>query len=427
MNPIELSGGPSWTSQPSPSRWLGKLIRCRWTAIGLLLCLTVVCGCGGMSGCNGSSRPPLANRAVPVRPVRVRLLEDVKLLELATSGPYVVTDEQGGVLWQSASGESFKIGASREGILLNGRLLARESLYVKPTSLGIIRLAKRSYRGYLRLVKNSNGSSLMVINHVPLEDYVASVVGSELPEYFHPEAFRAQAVAARTYVLHRMINTGRRNWDVAASAASQVYSGLDGETNRALEAQRSTKGEALFYGPPGQEKIICAFYCSTCGGGTRAVWELKKGFEHIQPLAGVKIDQCEASRYYRWKKRTWSKTKLQEALANSNARLRALGPIERVQISIYTPQGRAREIAIYDQQGRRFTISGEELRSALGLLSDWFKIEDHGSEVWFTKGRGWGHGMGMCQFGADRLARHGYPYNEILSTYYPGSKLERCY
>lgn len=364
---------------------------------------------------------------MPVRPVRVRLLANAKRLDLTTTGPYIITDEQGGVLWRSTSAESLKIRPTKKGILVDGRLLAKQSLYVKLTTFGTIHLAGKSYRGYMRLVRNPTGPSLLVINHVPLEQYVASVIGGELPGYFYPETFKAQAVAARTYVLHRMLNTSRPDWDVSASAASQVYSGLKTETARTIKAQRSTQGEVLVFGPPHRERIICTFYCSTCGGGTRPVWELKEDFEHIQPLAGVKIDQCQASPFYRWKKRTFSKSKLRSALVDNNANRKKLGSIERVQIDSRTPQGRVSKIAILDQTGRKVTMSGNNFRHALGLPSDWFSIEDHGSEVVFTNGRGWGHGMGMCQFGADQMARHGYRYDKILARYYPGSKLVRCY
>ena len=427
MSSTKLSGSPSWTSQPSLGHWPPKRIHYACPPGSCLPYVAALFICAAVAGCNGSSQPPLAHRAVPVRPVRVRLLEDVKLLELATTGPHIVTDEEGSVLWRSSSAGSVKVSPARTGILLNGRLLDRQSLYIKLTSFGTIRIADRKYRGWLRLIRNPSGSSLTVVNHVPLEEYVASVIGSEIPGYFHPEAFRAQAVAARTYVLHRMANTNRSDWDVSDSAASQVYSGLSTETARALKAQSSTVGEILVFGPEGREEIICTFYSSTCGGGTRPVWELKNGFDHIQPLAGVPIDQCQASPAYRWKTRTFSKSKLRSALADNNAPIKKLGPIERVQIDSRTPQGRAAKIAVFDKRGRKVTISGASLRQALGLPSDWFEIEDHKSEVRFTNGRGWGHGMGMCQFGADRLARHGYRYDRILSTYYPGSKLVRCY
>ena len=72
-------------------------------------------------------------------------------------------------------------------------------------------------------------------------------------------------------------------------------------------------------------------------------------------------------------------------------------------------------------------ISGPQLRSALKLLSTWFRIEDHGNEIWFTNGHGWGHGMGMCQFGAERMSKRGNDYKKTLATYYPGSKLVSFY
>ena len=142
---------------------------------------------------------------------------------------------------------------------------------------------------------------------MPLEDYVASVVGGELPGNFRAEAFRTQAVAARTYVLHRMLHNNRPDWDVSAGPASQVYAGLKNETSRTRRAQRSTRGEVLVWSNHGQDEIICTFYSSTCGGGTQAAWDVKEGFEKIDPLAGVKIDLCQDSPRYTWKTQRWKK------------------------------------------------------------------------------------------------------------------------
>ena len=354
-------------------------------------------------------------------------MTEAKRLELVTTGPYKITDEAGKVLWQSTSAESLRLRPTAGGILFNGHLLSEPSVHIKLTTFGTISLADRKYRGSFRLVKNNSGSSLMVVNHVPLEQYVASVIGSELPGYFHIEAFRAQAVAARTYVLHRMINTNRPDWDVGATAASQVYSGLSTETGIAVNAQKSTLGEVLVYGPEGREEIICTFYSSTCGGGTRPVWELKTGFEHIPPLAGVQINHCQDSPMHTWKTRRLSKAKLFATLTDKDDKYARLEAVESVSISKRTKQGRAREILLVGRRSRRDTIAAEDFRYLLKLPSTWFDIADHGSDVWFTNGRGFGHGMGMCQFGADGLAKLGYTYDAILSTYFPESKLVRCY
>jgi len=382
------------------------------------------------AGCNGSAQPPRATGTVPVRPVRVKLIEDIKLLEVHVSGAYIITDEQDNVLRQFSSGGLLKIRRDDDGILLNGRLLARKSLYIKPTSLDLIQVAGQKYRGYLQMLINQHGS-LLAINHVPLEHYVASVVGGELPSSFHPQAFRVQAVAARSYVLHRMLNISRRDWDVSARPASQVYGGLSKETDKTIQAQRSTRGQVLVYRSKGREEIICTFYSSTCGGGTQAVWEVKKGFAHIEPLAGVKINFCRDSPIYTWKTRVFSKKDLRQALleklGSRNAGLARLGPIKSLQVSRWTACKRARQITVVDRRGHKAVISGEQLRLALQLPSTWFRIENHRQEVWFTHGRGFGHGMGMCQYGAEKMAQLDYPYEEILQKYYPGSELVSFY
>ena len=425
MSPVEFSSDPGRIFAPGAEQSLPKPNRISLFSL-ILLCLA---GLAMFTGCNGST-PPRAETAVPVRPVRVKLLEDIKLLDVAVSGAYVVTDEQNNILQRSSSAGLLKLGRTDGSIVVNGRLLVKKSLYIKPTSFAVIQIGERKYRGYLRMLINQHGS-LLAINYVPLEHYVASVLGGELPAYFHPQTFRVQAVAARSYVLHRMLNTNRRDWDVSAGPASQVYGGLSAETKQTRKAQGKTRGQVLVYRSGGRQEVLCAFYSSTCGGGTQAVWEMKKGFPHIEPLAGVKINLCQASPRYSWEKIAWKKTDLRRALiekfGNKNPRLGKLGPIKTLQVSRWTNKTRAKQITIVDKRGRKALVSGEELRLALKLPSTWFRIKDHSDQIWFTDGHGWGHGMGMCQFGAERMARLKYDYQKILATYYPGSELVRFY
>ena len=424
MSFAEFSSGYGRTVELGLEHSLKKIRR---NILPLWLCLAVL---GMLAGCNGSAGPPRTSRAVPVRPVRVKLLEDIKLLDVRVSGAYVITDEQNNILRRSSSGGLIKLSRGDKGILVNGRQLAKNSLYIKPTSFGLIQVAERKYHGYLKMLINRNGS-LLAINYVPLEHYVASVLGGELPAYFHPQTFRVQAVAARSYVLHRMLNTTRGDWDVTATPASQVYGGLSNETDMTRRAQHSTRGQVLVYNSGGREQVLCTFYSSTCGGGTQAVWEVKEGFPHIEPLGGVKIDLCQKSRLYSWKKVVWSKKNLGKALlkkyGSRNADISRLGPIKSLRVSRWTDGKRAKQITIVDKRGRKVKISGPQLRAALKLPSTWFRIEEHGDDVWFTNGHGWGHGMGMCQFGAERMAQLGYGYKKILATYYPGSELVRFY
>jgi len=379
-----------------------------------------------LTSCNGSARVPEFSQAIPVRPVRVKLAEDIKVLYLSVTGPYQITDDDGQILLQSSSFEPFTVGQAGGQILIDSRFMSQRSLYLKPSGFGCVQVNGKKYRGYMRLLINRN-SSLLLINHVPLEDYVASVIGGEMPPYFHPEAFCAQAVAARTYVLHRMLNNNREDWDVGATAASQVYSGLSSENDITQKAQHHTRGQILVYRRNGQAEVICAFYSSTCGGATQPVSALNKNFEDIPPLAGIRESFCQDSPKYHWETRVWTKAKLQQTLAAGSPGSPQLGPMASLTITRRTELGRPREITVTDQQSNSLVLGAEELRTKLSLPSSWFDLEDHGQEIWFTHGRGWGHGVGMCQYGANHMAQLGYSYKQILDTYYPEAELVNCY
>ncbi len=277
------------------------------------------------------------------------------------------------------------------------------------------RVNGKRYRGWVEIRKKRNGL-LLVINELNLETYLAGVVASEIPHDWEYEALKAQAVAARTYALYEKRIAGHRPYHILATVSSQVYNGADGERSSAARAVHDTKGIVIVY----QGEIIPAFYHSNCGGQTEDAAELW-GID-LPYLKSVDCDCQEIVQDELWEKRISAST-VSRALKRFGY---PVGDISDVNIAKLTPGGRVQSVAVRSAN-RTILVPGDAFRTALGhtvIPSVFFEMERVGDEIVFS-GRGRGHGVGLCQWGARAMARKGYDYQEILSHYYPGTNLVR--
>ena len=278
-----------------------------------------------------------------------------------------------------------------------------------------IRVNGKDYRGRVELRKKKNGL-LLVINELDVEEYLLGVIASEVPYDWEFEVLKAQAVASRTYALYQKRTSGKRLYHILATVDGQVYSGKNGERENAMRAVRETRGIVITYGG----EVIPAFYHASCGGHTENATELW-GID-APYLKGVDCECQEISRYGLWEKRI-STAKLASLLVRQGYKLNGITGIEMDSI---TPAGRVRQVTIRHAGGTTF-IPAETLRAAVGysfLPSVFFEPALVGNEIVFS-GRGLGHGVGLCQWGAKEMASHGADFKSILSHYYPGTTLKR--
>lgn len=294
-----------------------------------------------------------------------------------------------------------------------------------PDSRSTVLAGQSWYRGHLILTAGNGGFS--IVNEVPLEAYLYSVVPSEMPASWPLEALKSQAVAARTYALVHLGGYRQRGYDVTADTSSQVYQGVKAENTNSSRAVSETNGLILTYnGQP-----IQAYFHSCSGGRTENGADLWAPLPYLQPVDDV--DQ--ASPRYTWHE--------EQSQAVVTARLKSqlnvqVGKILALQPQSYTSGGRVKTLRVLGTSGEQ-TVAGEKLRMALGLNSTFFNVGSVGSDGKLLKqinrdqppvsfefaGRGWGHGMGLSQWGARQLALDGYPYQSILTHYYRGVRLER--
>jgi stage II sporulation protein D len=282
------------------------------------------------------------------------------------------------------------------------------------------------YRGTVRFHRQGS-SAITPVNVLPLEDYIASVVDSEMPAAFPEEARKAQAIVARTYALYqKQVAERAAVADLLASTRSQKYLGFQyreggkliaGESEAGRKIAAATRGKVCHY----HDKIFCTYYCAVCGGNTVKGTEVFA--DAAPPLVSVKCDFCREARLYRWTAEI-SKTDMQKELEPwFKEKGQNPGPLKTVSLVRSTAGGGALpefDIRTGKQSAR---ISGAELRQLLGgrgLYSPRFTIEDRG-KVFEIAGRGHGHGVGLCQWGARGQALEGRTCEKILQHYYPGS------
>lgn len=248
------------------------------------------------------------------------------------------------------------------------------------------------------------------------EEYILGVVAAEMPAAFELEALKAQAVCARTYAYQRILSgyaypgganvsddpgtcQAYRSYEEFAKANPQ-----DTEMyyERLRQAVQETRGEILVCGGAPLE----ALYHSTCGGKTEdaaSAWG-----EELAGLESVDCAWCTASPCYR-KEKTVPLSVI--------ARVMGVKSGEGLQITEWTASGRARKISAGGK-----TVSAEEFRRWLDLPSTWITLQRSGDN-WIISTRGYGHGIGLCQYGAGGMAKEGFSYQEILSHYYSGAAL----
>ncbi|MBN2456283.1 MAG: SpoIID/LytB domain-containing protein [Sedimentisphaerales bacterium] len=377
--------------------------------------------------------------------VRVLLARDANSCFFNTCSPFLV--KQGYLktyLYGFGKPEAgTQITISKGTITIAGKPFSSERITIEPDEPCIFNLDGYDYRGMLELIVRPDGLGFDAVNLVPLEPYLAGVVGAEMPDYWEPEALKAQAIAARTYCMYIKKRFGAgRNWDVRKTAANQVYLGVAIESPLIWQIIDETWGEVLTC-PKGREKLFPAYYSSVCGGHTEDRRNVFGGGDEAdcnraETLAGVRCPYCKdvvRPKFFFWPDVYIDKKTISQRLIQSYPSLKRLGEIVNIVVaeqSDYEQFSRLTQIRIVGSNGKSDSLRAEDFRLAIdpsgkSLKSTVFQLKDLGDTWAFLQGRGCGHGAGMCQCGAQAMARKGKTAKQILSYYYPGSKIVSLY
>ena len=342
--------------------------------------------------------------------------------------PFNVTDEKGKRTYvKLRANQKAVVAIGKKGITVNGKEISASKVAVVVNSKskkGILKLDGTPYRGNLCIDQRKGKTKLTAVNEVMLEDYLYGVVPNEMSYSWPTEALKAQAVAARTYVLHDMKKHASEGYDVCATTHCQVYRGQQKENARTNEAVDKTQGEYLAH----KGKAILSLFHASGGGYTENsenVWGKKEPY-----LRGVPD----------YNKSPWEVKMICEKLSAALKKNgKSVGEVRKIKLSKLDKQpvrendrgvsGRVRTMTIEGEKGS-VQVSGNEMRSMLGLKSTLFDIDKRTfsgkeSESFTISGYGFGHGLGMSQWGAKAMAEKKKDYEEILKHYYSGTDIKK--
>ena len=392
----------------------------------------------------GSVVTPATERKENMPNVRVLLGSRSSDATVTSTANMVVLNSGNGQVSTISANRGTSIGVRAGKIAVNGKAIDSVVTLKPANSDAPFLFEGKGYRGGLTL--RANNGTMMVINSVPLEDYLYGVVPQEVVPSWPAAALEAQAVAARTYALHTMEQNKGKFYDVSNSTDHQVYSGVSGESQATTNAVNKTKGVVMLY----DQRPINALFHSDGGGYTEDsvnVWG-----SDVPYLKGVKDFSTGTSTS------NWTVTTSRQALESKlNAASKGVGKLKSIQLTpLGKPgqqtsdrgvSGRIKSATFIGTSGKT-TVDGDALRSILGLKSTLFDFYvNHNpakgtgkayhsftgkNDTIYIKGHGWGHGLGMSQWGAAEMAKRANPgdinyYQTILRHYYSGITLKKMY
>ena len=289
-----------------------------------------------------------------------------------------------------------------------------KKVYLIESDKHVLYLNRKGYRGKIEL-HNVLGK-IYIINILNIEEYLYSVVPSEMPSSWNMEALKAQAVASRTYSYYHLLKNRKKNiFDLDATTNFQVYKGIVTESKATTEAVNETSGIIMTY----NYEPIVAYFHSTSGGKTsddRDVWPSSD----LPYLKSVECTYSENSPHYRWT----AKLSINEIGKALTLRFKRIGKIQK--ISFKKNNDRVVEVIIVHSNGT-VNMTGNEFRLfySSGKLKSTYFTAKRDKNLLLISGRGWGHGVGMCQWGARGRGEKGIKFDKILSHYFKDIKFKK--
>jgi len=388
-----------------------------------------------LSGCSSSRR--FAGRTRNYSPSNS---EPINVLLSDNNSSFVVDNpiilykkERAFALVKNGNRLNFRVDGAGLSLNIAGQLFNAEYFEMKPAEgENTVSYKGRKYFGIIKIIPN--GKSIRIINRLPLEDYLKGVIPAEMPmgkgdSYF--QALKAFAICARTYAVDRMKDNNSL-FDVYVDTRDQVYGGAGYDRELGDSAVDETAGMILTY--DGNPALV--YYHSSCGGHTE---DASKVFGVDEPyLKGVKDGDppnCSIASNFYWTERYPERIFI-ERLINAGLLSSGSYSIKNVEVKNRDESGRVSVllVSLSNSEGdnKNIIIEGNRIRSVIKrtngsdiLRSTMFDISLNEDKTVIINGRGYGHGVGLCQWGAINQSINGIGYKQILSFYFPGTEVSK--
>jgi len=346
--------------------------------------------------------------------VRIMIYSNSQKINIKTYGNVYVTEEKTGEKYILLEDSIYEVTPNNKDYIY----LSQQKLYspiilenANPSSYIVINSQK--YRGKFKIINTD--SNLRMIEFVDIERYLWGVLGPEMGMSWPIEALKAQAVAARTYTLASL--NRKAEYDMTNTTNDQVYTGFENISPQIISAVNETRGEVLTY----KDKVFFAYYHANSGGHTTTpsgAWNS----DIIPPLRGVKDPYYKNSKHSKW----ITYISNDDILNFINSKGYNAFKIKDITIYSKDRSGRAIKLSFKTDRGN-VKLEVKDLRNYIGtsdIKSTFITSIQKMKSGFKVYGKGWGHGVGLCQEGAREMADRGFNYKKILQFYYPGSKIK---
>lgn len=365
--------------------------------------------------------------------VRVLVNENPDNLSLVVKDKIYLSDESG-IIAEVKSGNVLNFSLSDENIklVIEGRSFVSNIFFIESaTDNKILQVDEKKYRGKLK-VSNLN-NEIKIVNELKIEDYVKGVMTREMPVgkgNDNYNALKAFSICIRTYAFNRMAQR-RDLFDLFPDTRDQVYGGVIAETEYTNQIVDETAGQILSY----DDKPAQMFYHSTCGGFTEDVQNIFNSgpIPYLISISDGNDPYCKISPRYEWSEKYSEALFINRLFAaglldNSDYSIKNIsvesrfesGRVNELKINLINTAGQVKNISLFSNNIRSVikTADGNSI-----LRSTMFNISLDSKKNVLIDGKGFGHGVGMCQWGAIGQSKQGISYKEILNHYYPGTKI----
>lgn len=377
-------------------------------------------------------------KAAPL--IKILLLKDVKEFSMAVTSSFEifslnsplnrgVNDAPSGAIPVSAQTNNVRkplkrynglqrstVTLTNSGILIGSTEFKTETIEIAAENDGEIEINNVNYWGTIEIIPQVNGTFL-VIEETDVERFLSGVLGSEMPLSWEKNTLFAQVVAARTFAVYQKKKHNSGIYHI--NRLDLAYEGRLSEDKKARELVNKSKGIIMVY----NWQIFPGYFHSTCGGHTEDVYHVFRE-RSIPPLAGVSCGYCESSKYFRWQTDV-KKEDIEKKLNGLNKKTGSFVSIKPVDLGT---GDHASTIEILSST-KTERIDANAFRLLIGsnkLYSTAFTVQNNGKDLQLY-GKGWGHGVGLCQYGSQKMSLLGFKWYEILKHYYPGIDLVKIY